>query len=426
MSKRLSVLFLLAALPLHAQSQRPGDSDVRPLIEEALSKNPEIRAAERSHDAAHARIPQMGALPDPTVTLTYQNADVRPTLGADENTFLGVTVEQGVPFPGKRRLATRIAGVMAAHGAHPVDRARLSVEAEVRRAYADLLLSRELLAILSEQEATWAQIEAATRARYAVGMGGQPDVLRAQAERTRLGPMRAHETGNAEAALAALNRALARPAGQDVPTPRRVPEVVGEDPRVPTLEELVALAEEKSPEIGSARLAVEKARLDLDLARRNRLPDFIASAAYMNRGSLPPMLSIGVGVTVPLYAKRKQEPAIAEADARLGAAEADLAATRLAVRLDLEKNLAEYRAAVREAVPYAKGVLVQDSLAVDSTLASYETGRVPFVSVLEAMGALFGDRKEYAERLAHVLWHDASLYKLMPAERIAPSAWAGM
>ena len=41
---------------------------------------------------------------------------------------------------------------------------------------------------------------------------------------------------------------------------------------------------------------------------------------------------------------------------------------------------------------YDGGILPQDDMTVEAFLTSYQTGKVPFVSVLEAMTALYADR----------------------------------
>jgi outer membrane protein TolC len=99
----------------------------------------------------------------------------------------------------------------------------------------------------------------------------------------------------------------------------------------------------------------------------------------------------------------------AEAEAMRHVAQAQTRAVALAVRARAQRALAEYVAAVEEARAFEKGVLIADRLAVESTLASYRAGRVPFVSVLEAHTTDFEDRWEYLELLAHVLWHSADL-----------------
>jgi outer membrane protein TolC len=82
---------------------------------------------------------------------------------------------------------------------------------------------------------------------------------------------------------------------------------------------------------------------------------------------------------------------------------------RLRARSTVEKARFDLEAAVREAEAYSTGVLAADALAVESALASFQAGKSPFLSVLEAHNTLYRDRWQHAELLFHVLWHSASL-----------------
>jgi outer membrane protein TolC len=57
---------------------------------------------------------------------------------------------------------------------------------------------------------------------------------------------------------------------------------------------------------------------------------------------------------------------------------------------------------------------------VESALASYRTGSVPFVTVLEALGTYFSDRRAAVDRLAGLIRAEADLYEFSP-EASAPS-----
>jgi outer membrane protein, heavy metal efflux system len=414
---------LLLALTLRAdEPPRPADAEVRPLVAEALRANPEVASIHEAMSAAHERISPAGALPDPTATLTYQYGG--KSLGNDDNTFVGVSFEQPLPLAGKRSLQAAIAKKSMEAVGFLARRLELNLEYEIRKAYTDLLLARANVRLLRDQEKTWGEIEAATRARYGAGLAEQLDVLRAQAERTRLVPMRAHEEGNVEGALASLNRLLGRPVGTPLETPRSLAELASPPggPPLPPLLEVLRLAEERSPEIADAAVAIERARLSADLARRMLRPDYVASSSYMNRGSLPSMFSVGIGVVLPVFSRSKQRPLIVEAEALEREERASLEALRLATRVAVEREYAEWKAAVLEAVPYAGGVLVQDRLAVEAARSSYETGKFPFISILESTNTLFADARAYEERLAHVLWHEANVYRFLPMERVAPRA----
>jgi outer membrane protein TolC len=286
----------------------------------------------------------------------------------------------------------------------------------VRRAYTDLLLARENLSLVAEQEEATRGIEDVTRSRYSVGLSEQADVLRAQAELARLVQARIREEGNEAAALAELNGLLARPAGTAVPAAGRLTRLAGRLPPPPPLSELLERAERLSPEIAAARLAAERSRLASDLARRNLKPDFSLRTTYMNRGSLPDMWALELGVTVPAYAGRKQKRAVAESEARLRADRAGAEAASLRVRAGLERSLAALSAALREAEAYADGVLSVDRLAAESALANYRAGKVPFIAVLEAHNTQYRDRWTHADLLARVLRYSARVDALLPVE----------
>ena len=166
---------------------------------------------------------------------------------------------------------------------------------------------------------------------------------------------------------------------------------------------------EATPELREAALAKERSRLAGELAQRNLKPDFVASAAYMNRGSLPLMWSAGVGVSVPLWAGRKQRPLIVEARSLFEAASAAEASLRRQALARTEDRLIRIRQLRDESRLDAEALLVQDRLAVDAALASYRTGGVPFVTVLEALSTTFTDRRGAVGRLADLLRADADL-----------------
>src|SRR5262249_1131199 len=157
--------------------------------------------------------------------------------------------EQAIPFPGKRGLRTRVEQGAAERAAHEAERARLDLVYRVRKAYADLLLAQEALTLIADQRAATRDIEELTRSRYAVGLAGQADVLRAQAELARLEQMRFHQEGERTVAEAELNRLLARPAGTPAVATRRLSSLVPGTVAVPAREDVVARAESHSPDL---------------------------------------------------------------------------------------------------------------------------------------------------------------------------------
>ncbi len=418
-------LILCTLLAVHGAAGEepapPGDAEaeVAALVAEALAKNPELIAVRGEAAAAAARVSPAGALPDPMITVGYENDGAAPSLGTEPMTRLAFVAQQAFPFPGKLDLAQKVAKADAGRAATRPERVALSIEGSVRRTYADLLEAREDLRLVDDQLQTWRDIEGVIRARYAAGMGTQQDILRAQSERTRLLQQRKRDEAAEKTAASALRRLLFRPPDSPIPTKGRL--AAETIPPVPLAGEVLAKALEITPELKEAALAKERAKLSADLARQNLRPDFVASAAYMNRGSLPLMWSAAVGVSIPIWAGVKQRPQIAEAESLLGSASAAEASLRRRIEAVTEERLIRIEQLDAEAKLDAEGILVQDRLSVEAALASYKTGSVPFVTVLEALGTYFSDRRSAVARLASLNRAEADLYEFSPDGGTSPS-----
>lgn len=403
----LATLPAVAVLPVTDAPGAPGS--VEALVAEALEKSPALAAARSEVSAARERVAPAGVLPDPMLSLSYENDGPGFSLGVEPMTRLSLMAEQPIPWPGKLRAATKLAAADADVVEARLARIRLSVEADVRRAAARALEARAVQSVTREQGETWERIESVARNRYAAGMGTQQDVLRAQAERTRLLQQARRDETAERIALAELRRLLLRGPDEPVALSGRLADTV---PVAPEATAERARAEDLSPELALVRKVAARETLAIDLAQRDRSPDLVASAGYMNRGSLPMMWAVGLGVSVPLFSSRRQEPRIREAEARLAAAtaaERDLK-TRLLART--EERLALLDQLAEEARLDRESLLVQDRLAVEAALASYGTGTVPFVTVLEAIGTEFSDRRASLARLAGFRTAQADLLEL--------------
>ena len=370
-----------------AAAPAPEDPVLTALVAEALERNPDLLAAQEGLSAARERAAQASALPDPMLSIGYTNDGWSPSLGKQEMTTLAVMASQDLPYPGKRGLKGDIASREAGQVEQQVARVRLRIAADVKRAYYGLLLARQLLGITREQRDLWREIEGVVRARYAVGQGAQQDVLRIQVEITRVEQSAAEQTAEAEIRLAELNRLLARP--PDTPLDASASLTVG--PLALPLTDTVERARQVSPELASARLAVERGRLATALAQKDYKPDFSVQAAYMNRGGLDPMWQAGVGITLPVQRKRRAA-AVAEAGARTRTSERLNESVDLQLRYRTQERFTRLKSTEKIVDLYAKGIIPQDRMSVEAAIANYQSGRVPFIAVLESLQMLYADR----------------------------------
>jgi outer membrane protein TolC len=388
------------SLPAPSGPPLADDSTLKSFVKESIESRPELAQARSQLRAEGERAPQMTVLPDPTLSLGIQNDGFsRIQIGKMETSFLAVTASQTFPLAGKRGLRGEVAHLGARSAEADLQRALLSAEADVDRAYLDLLLVRDQSALLAKLEALWAQSEGLARARYEAGEGTQSDLLRAQLERTRLRQRRWSLESDDRRRVAALNRLRGHPLDEVVVVNRSLVDLP--DPLQSDLNQAVAQAEADSPELKKAILSGHQAHHRADLAKQERWPDLTVMAGLMPRGGdFPTMWQAAVSFNVPIWSTQKQARAVAENQAR-GDAAANAAETiRQVLRERIVERLAALHALVESNRLYRNGLLVQSEATVTSTLLQYQTGRVTFASVLEALAGYLGDRNGFLESIA--------------------------
>ncbi|MFT3917697.1 MAG: TolC family protein [Anaeromyxobacteraceae bacterium] len=414
---RLRAAFALAAAALFASATAaepaapaaspsspvlPGDPVLARLVEESLAARPELAAAEAGARAERERVPQAGALPDPVLSLGIQNDGFDEIMiGKMETSYWQVMLSQGLPWFGKRDLRNDVARLAADEAGASVSRARLAAEADVRRAYLELLVARDRLALLGRLEAVWAKSADLARARYQTGEGAQSDQLRAQLEQHRLKQRRWALEADERTARERLNRLRGKPLDAPVETTASLADAP--IPSAPALQAAVDDALRRSPELARARTGAERAHASVRLAERDRWPDVSVQAGYMGRGALGPMWQAGLSVPLPVWSGRKQGAAVKESAARAQAEDGSLKAVEEVVRLRAVERDAVLRSLGESARLYRDGLLVLSRATLDSTLAQYAVGRVTFASVLEASAGYVADEEGHLGAVADAL-----------------------
>jgi outer membrane protein, heavy metal efflux system len=406
--RRRAIALLLLLTPIAPAQARPdgGTSVALPadpllaqLIEQSLAARPELRQAEATARAERERVPQAGALPDPVLSLGIQNDGFSTiNVGRMETSFYQVMLSQGLPWPGKRGLREDVARLSADATSAGLARARLTTEADVRRAYLDLLVARDRLGLLDRLQQIWQTSAGIARVRYEAGDGAQSDVLRAQLELNRLRQRRWALEAQERAGVQTLNRLRGYPVDEPIETTSSVPKLGV--PELPSPEAALADSLERSPELAQARLEASRAAKSVALAERERYPDFGIQAGVMPRGQLEPMWLAGVSVGLPVWSSRKQGRAVAESRARAEAGTRGAEAVEQVLRLRVAERHSAYTALLDTIRLFREGLLVQSRATADSTLAQYRVGKVTFASVLEANAGYVGDEDAFLSTLA--------------------------
>lgn len=419
----LGVLALLAR-PSHAEPldpPLPADPTLARLIADSLAARPEIAQSRALAGAEQEQVPQAGALPDPMLQLGIQNDGFTSIeIGRMDTSFVSIMASQTFPWPGKRGLRAEVAGLGAAQARQAVARLELSTEADVRRAYLDLLLVRDRLALLDALLAVWQNAQGVARARYVAGDGAQSDMLRAQLELGRLQQRRLALGADEATRVQLLNRLRAHPLDEPIQTPAHLRDLAA----LAGLEARLAAdrAVARSPELAAARLGITRADRAVALAGKNAYPDLTVSTGVMIRGALPPMWTVTVGGPLPVFAGDKQRREVAAGEARASAARSEAEAIEQLIRLRAAERRTAFTALVATIELYQRGLLVQSQATTESTLAQYKVGKVSFASVLEANAGFIADQDGFLESVAaahRLLIADAEISletTAMPAE----------
>jgi outer membrane protein TolC len=386
-----------------AERLPPADPQLADLLSEAVANNPELAAARSERDAALQRIAPAGALEDPMLELGVINAPLDPlSLSREDMTMKMLGLSQKLPFPGKRDLRRAVATADADSLELAVQEASNTLVRDVRVAYEELAFNTESQRIVVRTQTALEQLVAIARARYDVGQAAQNDVLDAQTELERLRVERLQLARENTVLQSELRRLLGRTGTPDpiiVAAPHLAagPELDGERS---------TLAIENRPQLLALQALVDRNTRSLDLAQLEYYPDFDLKLQYGQRDRAPDgmprddMVSLTVGVNLPLWRKSRLEPQVAEARAMRSRAQSMLAAQQLETQAALDEQRAIAVQSRQSAELYQSTLLPQARASITSALSAYRVGGVDFLTLRQAQLRELEVSTELAEAIA--------------------------
>lgn len=380
LSAAASLVALLAS-GVAAQAAPPDTFHLSEALRVALASNPMLSAARFSAVAATERVGPAGALPDPQLQVGLMNrmaSEFGSTM--DPMTMNQVQLMQMVPWPGKLGNARAAARHTAAAERARADEQARMLAAQVRMAYYDVAYADRALDVMQRTLGLLRNFREVSTTMYAVGSGIQQDVLRAQVEVARMSEEITRMGQERVAAAARLNALLGREATSPIGG-LELPDLPTAD--LSEVDTLVAWALESRPALRAGVERVAAAEASLTAARRELFPDLQLGFAYQVRPAFPNMMSIMVGVNLPIFAGSKQLAMRREATAMRDMSQAELANLRnetiaqvieTRARAERDRNLGRL---------YRASILPQARASVDAALASYRVGRVTFMALLD-------------------------------------------
>lgn len=364
----------------------PLDEPLRRIFAEALTGNPELAAARNERHAAEQRVSPAGALDDPMLEAGVLNLPLSsPSFSREEMTMKMLGLSQRIPYPGKRALKRDVAMLDAESVGYAYNETVNRVLRDAALAYHDLALVGVSARLIAQNRDIVRQLLKVADTRYSVGQGNPVDILRAQGQLSKISEELLRLDRERATSEAELARLLGRSGAASLDVASELP--LREMPL--DLRALRDQAWQARPQLLALRAITERSQRSIELARKDRYPDFDVRFSYGQRDSMPDgarrsdMVSLTVGMNLPVWRQTKTLPRIAETVAMQEQAENMYRAQRIETEAKLRQQIALAEQSLRAARLYRNEIIPQSRLTIEAAMAAYQVGRSDFALLLD-------------------------------------------
>lgn len=378
----------------------------------AIEASPSLTAFGHRHEAAEARIPQAGALPNPQFQVTHFVKSIQTRTGPQENAFV---LSQRLPWFGTLGELERAAGAEAEALWYAWQNQHLRIALDTGTLYFDFaLVSRQIQLVglnLELLRQALPSIEERVR-----GGGSLDALLRLQVEVGRLEDRLASLGSRRDVLAASLREKLVLDELAQLPEPSL--EAVSK----PSLDglSLVAALETNNPELAMLRSRIESAQARQALARLESYPDITLGINYIQIGEpATPTPDAGqdawgvtLGISIPLWFERNRSARL-EAMESQRALEANYSDRLVGLKAELSRRMTRLQDAVRTATLYDDELLSLARQSVEISRARYESGEGTFLAWVDSERSLLELELRYWEAVAMIAKEHLALQVLV-------------
>lgn len=350
-------------------------------LRSAVSDQPRIRASELRLDARRDVADAADELPDPKLRAGLRNLPVTgpDLLDPTMMTVFEVGIDQEIPNLAERRARAGLAVADIARASAELSYARNAARLGAGRAWISLAYAQQAEEVASDALHEIERLVPLARSSVAAGTARPGESLEVRRAVLEVEDRRTQIRADMQTAQARLARYIAVEDALAVGPPPS-PEVNPEQLRA-TLE--------YTPEIVLAETEIRQAKAGVDLARSDLRPDFSVGASYgIRERQYGDLFSVMGTVTLPLFAKRRQQPRIEAARAQAAAAgEARLDMLRT-LEAQFGADLASWRSAYRQWRRASDELLPLAVSRGELERASFAAGRADLLDVIGAIKTL--------------------------------------
>lgn len=396
---------------------RADELDLGVLIQEALKNNPNLSVLRARLTAFEAKVPQAGALEDPSFRFEVSNVPLSDfNLSSTPMSGNQFVISQKFSLPGKQRARERSAQFALDSVTWQLRDRELAIANAVKQPFFDLAYVIRAIAIMKKNRVLLQDLVRIARTKYAVGKGLQQDVLKAQVSLSALDTELIALRAKKQLAEARLNLVLNRSLQSPLDAP---PDTIGLSGVLLMVDALQAQADKAYPSLKAMDQSILMWQAEVEVARRNVWPDMTVNLGYRQRLFMPndpvkgsDFISVGIGMPLPVFGGRKQRQQIAEARANMREIEAQRAAERQQIHYEIQRLIIEARQHRESTELFRTAMLPQAEQSLASALSGYQVDKVDFLTLLNNQMMLLNFEMAYYR---HVIEHEKRVADLEAA-----------
>jgi outer membrane protein, heavy metal efflux system len=362
----------------------------------AEQSNPGLAQRQAQVEAMSALPSQLGSLPDPMVSMGLINLPTDSLNTSQEAmTQWQLGISQEIPFPGKLALKQQAATERASASAFMTTEYKQQLIKSITSYWWQLFYLEKTLVIISTNKTLLKQFIDIAETKYRVGHGLQQDVLLAQLELSKLLNREIELNSEREQVVIRLNTLLSRPTDTAIQLPafQHIDTIL---PEIKPVDEILDIAKQNRSILLQQKHLIAAAAEDKALAEKDLLPDFKISAAYgvrqghnLDGSDRSDMLSLQVGINVPLFADRKQKMAISQKNSELKQQQFAYQDSWNQVQSEIANYITQYQQARQQYSLLDTGILPQARQTIASMLSGYQVNKVDFLNLVRAQITLY-------------------------------------
>ncbi|MEW6005552.1 MAG: TolC family protein [Stygiobacter sp.] len=383
------IIFLIVLIVFNSTNAQNNNSLLDSLITEALQNNPQLKASRLKYLSDEKKIKQVTSWEAPQIGIEFFQIPTTSFPNPLKNNMeMDYYIQQMIPFPGKLNAMGLSAANNAKMREEQFNALKNKIIRELKTAYYELYYVQKKIKINKDNQELLKQFIEIAKKQYEVGMGKQPDIIRAQTELSSLINDEINLYKEKRDVETMLNTILNRPPYQSFNEIEKIYEEVPEY----NYQQLLSVVLSIRPELKEMNYNIEMYKSELKASKLEFYPDIMARVMYKNMiDTKNDFWSAMVGVNIPLslWSKDKYYGKVEENELNIKAAEEQYNSMKnmisyevqnAIVKLGTNKNL--YELNKNTIVPQAEQTL-------QSTLAAYKTGKTEFLMLIDAYRMLF-------------------------------------